>query len=612
MRGLSVIFLCLVSMRLVCASTLDIRMGSEFIIEDGGASIRQFPFLQNFDTNVYVFFSEHADAATIHNIDGLSISRDGGTNWSFRTNAVDVYLSSLVRLVNGDLWGMNYVTEWVDDTNCRCFFQTSSDNGATWIQHVGNVFFPQQAKRHGSSNYGGFLFHRNMLVMEDGSLQGTMYGWYATDAKYRCVWVKSVDGGANWSFVSTIAHDDGIGGEGFCEPVVARCSDGSLLCVMRIGSNLPLYQNCSTNKGLSWSTPANLPGVSPGTTYSVDPDLCLMSNGVLVLSYGRPDCKLLFSADGCGRAWGHYNVVRSSTTSGYTGVREVAPGRLMVVGDEGADWQSPPAFRIWGKYVDVDLIAEPSGSLNLNALYEAGHLAIDTDMTWTNATYPNVGIRAAFDGSADYWYSAVKGSAVTPSYYSLALDTIYEMMMVGICLKPGYQESADIYLSTNGVDWGAPILSYTNAQQSAVNYTAFASNMPAQYVKVVVTGADGWPMLNEIKLFATDNDGDGIPDATDPDDDNDGMADVDELVAGTNPMDPQSVFKVRNADFPNSSFTLSFQSVSGKLYDLEYSTNLSVSNWNCLTNALSITGGVLEVEDPVQAGMRFYRLRVGE
>ncbi len=37
-----------------------------------------------------------------------------------------------------------------------------------------------------------------------------------------------------------------------------------------------------------------------------------------------------------------------------------------------------------------------------------------------------------------------------------------------------------------------------------------------------------------------DNDGDGIPDSIDPDDDNDGWSDTDEIVAGTNPFDPTS------------------------------------------------------------------------
>jgi hypothetical protein len=44
----------------------------------------------------------------------------------------------------------------------------------------------------------------------------------------------------------------------------------------------------------------------------------------------------------------------------------------------------------------------------------------------------------------------------------------------------------------------------------------------------------------ELSLLA-DNDLDGDPDATDPDDDNDGYTDVEELAAGTDPMDPEDL-----------------------------------------------------------------------
>ena len=75
-------------------------------------------------------------------------------------------------------------------------------------------------------------------------------------------------------------------------------ADGSLLVVMRIGSSQPVYQTRSTDGGLTWGTPTTLPGVASADTYSVDPDLALMANGPLVLSYGRPTTNLIFSLDG--------------------------------------------------------------------------------------------------------------------------------------------------------------------------------------------------------------------------------------------------------------------------------------------------------------------------
>ena len=47
-------------------------------------------------------------------------------------------------------------------------------------------------------------------------------------------------------------------------------------------------------------------------------------------------------------------------------------------------------------------------------------------------------------------------------------------------------------------------------------------------------------MGHDITVTVADNDNDGIPDHLDPDDDNDGLSDVDEGTAGTDPFDPDT------------------------------------------------------------------------
>jgi hypothetical protein len=134
-----------------------------------------------------------------------------------------------------------------------------------------------------------------------------------------------------------------------------------------------------------------------------------------------------------------------------------------------------------------------------------------------------------------------------------------------------------------------------------------------------------------------DFDRDGIPDALDPDDDNDGMPDVWETAHGLNPFDAADA--VGNADTdvllngseyvaatdPNdgSSFfsveilpgrtpvTVSFMTRTGRVYGVEYSAGLSdPPSWQPLTNGIPGTGGVVTVEDPTGADARFYRARV--
>ncbi|MBE6761353.1 MAG: exo-alpha-sialidase [Ruminococcaceae bacterium] len=334
---------------------LDISVGEEFIIEDGETEIRQFPFVHGFGDDVIVSFSQFTDTEWgIHENNGLRVSHDGGATWPTYIEESDLYFTSVVKLNSGALLGINYTSYWIDQRHSSVEYATSTDNGETWEKHTGTVEFPQNLKIT-NTGWSSFQFHRGMMVMPDGSIQGLMYGAYEGDSDYRTIWVKSTDDGENWSVVSTVAAPTGITTEPttFCEPTVARCSDGSLLCVMRIG-NAPLYQCRSTDNGLTWSKPEQLPGVTDTDAYSVDAYLYMMSNGVLVLSYGRPNCKMLFSPDGTGREWKYLTPTYTDTTSGYTGVCEVSPGKLLLVGDKGADWQSPENPAIWGKYVYVN------------------------------------------------------------------------------------------------------------------------------------------------------------------------------------------------------------------------------------------------------------------
>ena len=342
--------------------TLRIEVGPEFVIDDNaGGKIRQFPFLEYLDGKLFATFSQHADTYIEHPLDGMRVSEDGGATWPIYIQNLDFYLTSIVKLPDGRLLGVSYMTYWVDARHATCHYWISSDRGKNWAHDTGTVETPQDMVK-GFGNWGGIVFHRNILVMPDGSLQGTMNGKYVGDAKYRVIWVKSVDQGATWSVVSTVANGPSNipGHEAYCESGVIRVADGSLLVVMRVESFLPLYQSRSTDGGLTWSAPTTLPGVPPEETHSVDPELTLMANGTLVLSYGRPKTRILFSLDGSGRNWGNLTETFDHGT-GYTGVREVAPNRLLVITENSVHKRINNGFhnlnlappKIVGKYIDV-------------------------------------------------------------------------------------------------------------------------------------------------------------------------------------------------------------------------------------------------------------------
>ena len=110
--------------------------------------------------------------------------------------------------------------------------------------------------------------------------------------------------------------------------------------------------------------------------------------------------------------------------------------------------------------------------------------------------------------------------------------------------------------------------------------------------------------------FLADTDGDGVPDLTDPDDDNDGFSDADEFVFGTNPLDGSSRYAM-SLTFPSSApgmVRLSFPTALGRTYTVESSLNLT--NWST-EGTYAGTGSPRAVDvavNPVEK-QKFYRIR---
>ncbi|PKO18184.1 MAG: hypothetical protein CVU38_21620, partial [Chloroflexi bacterium HGW-Chloroflexi-1] len=169
------------------------------------------------------------------------------------------------------------------------------------------------------------------------------------------------------------------GEDAFCEPAVVRFPDGELFCVLRSGSYRPLYAIRSTDGGETWSAPERLP------VDGVMPILVLMSDGALALATGRPDNVLCLSTDR-GRTWPKHIVIQEWAgvendrgeivrrdnphvppdnpnlhSTGYNGLAEVEPGKLLFVYDTfSPDEHQPDRWlkrhghgRIHGCYVTV-------------------------------------------------------------------------------------------------------------------------------------------------------------------------------------------------------------------------------------------------------------------
>jgi predicted GH43/DUF377 family glycosyl hydrolase len=296
-------------------------------------------------------------------------TEDGGHTWGRPTVLSGIASGgrASIRLGDGAAIWLGYFTDMTGNARTvSCSIGRSSDNGKTFTWTPGSVAFPEDVNPW-LKGLALMVFSRSIVELPDKSLLATMYGKYEGGAKYRSMIVRSTDGGTNWNYYSTVAYNSNAPGEGYCEPVVQRTADGNLLCVMRLGGGITMQASRSTDNGRTWSKPSPLPEWAK----SVDPDLCLMSNGVLALSFGRPGEHIAFSVDGSGKTWNLPTIIYKDlghkldnqarlreTTCGYTSIKEVAPEQLLYVYDfteGGINTGSPSDIK--GVYVNVKRIS---------------------------------------------------------------------------------------------------------------------------------------------------------------------------------------------------------------------------------------------------------------
>jgi hypothetical protein len=501
-----------------------VELGPTFSVEDPGPGlIAGFPASFAADTvvngvttkKVFVSYSRGPDVATSDGATGLRISTDGGSSYpQYQENTTGV--GSVVRLASGCLLAVQFIPEWTDSTHTAINLdtRTSCDMGSTW--QVGKAAFttPAGASLDPSTFDRGLRMTGPFVTLADGTLIVPAYTQFVGDAHNRSILLQSKDQGQSFTVRSTI-NATNAAGQGSNEVGLSRTVDGRLLAVLRTANGSSnLLSAYSSDNGLTWTPAVALTGPSGADTSSVDPVLVLQPNGVLLLSYGRPDNKLLVSYDGDGTSWQDYQVTfanpptvvgpaRNHGSSGNTSMVSVAANRTLLFGDACApSWgckQYHEDYDVWARHVDA--VTPGTGKLDLATKARAGLVTASGTFAAPRAEFPEARPEGAFDGSVLPNAAAVLTNSSGRPTMTVALDHTYTLNRIGLMLGYGIPQDADVSLSTDGTTWTSPVLSARSRTDYALRYTDITAQQ-AKYVRIQAPDGGTLNAVTELELYS--------------------------------------------------------------------------------------------------------------
>ena len=114
---------------------------------------------------------------------------------------------------------------------------------------------------------------------------------------------------------------------------------------------------------------------------------------------------------------------------------------------------------------------------------------------------------------------------------------------------------------------------------------------------------DDWEVAHELKV--------GVNDASlDPD--QDGMTNLQEYLAGTDPLDRSNLLQITGAEFVGPGLLISFTTTPGHAYRVESTEDLAAHNWSSVADDVPGTGAIVRVMDSNGGTQphKFYRVRL--
>jgi hypothetical protein len=451
------------------------------------------------------------------------ISPDGGVGYWATVTSPNVNFGNALKKRDGTILCMPYNvirdSLGINEKQFKLNYFTSTNDGLTFDSLQGTLNFP--------FNVNWVKITRGVIESE-GALYMPFYTAYQGYPGSRCVIAKSVDQGHTWSWYSDITSNAKDANVSYDEVTIAVCPNGDWLSVFRRGEWLPISYCRSTDKGLHWSTAAVLPGLPTGShtniddfNESVDPMLQLMPNGIMVLSYGRPNSHLAFSADN-GYSWGYLATsfkevagylpgVGGKQSTNYLATVPLGYNKFMQYGDTGGDFtyrdpngvinNHPPTnpYSIWQKPFEMVTNRQNRIDLKKKILNSWVTEMPATTLTFTTPAHPETRKLGAVDGSMDYWSAAM---GTNSGVYQLDLQKTYRLNSVGIGMLYEKLQSVTFQYATaaNPTTWiTIPDATQNNVVNRSIQYTDFTP-VEARYIKVTVSGT-GQVGLGELELY---------------------------------------------------------------------------------------------------------------
>jgi hypothetical protein len=141
-----------------------------------------------------------------------------------------------------------------------------------------------------------------------------------------------------------------------------------------------------------------------------------------------------------------------------------------------------------------------------------------------------------------------------------------------------------------------------------------------------INGLETEVIVDKFEFIPPDTDGDGMTDpwehahglnftnATDAatDDDGDGLKNLQEFLAATDPANPASALRITSISVTGADTRVSFPSALDKNYNVERAGILQPPDWSSLTQNVAGTGGSIEIIEPGGAtnSAGYYRIRL--